>query len=180
MTDAQKHKRVNDILLGPLERPALQWLAAHMPAWMTPDKLTIIGIIGAVIIFASYALSNVHSAFLWLASLGFTFSDDMFVFNASVDGAFVRTESTPYPHLIAKLIIGEGLIPGVTFDASYDKRNIETFEDLFSPEDAVIGATINYKTGPAVITLGYDLRYAPESEEGWETTAKLSTSISIF
>jgi len=32
MSDIRNHQRVNDILLGPLERPALKWLAAHMPA----------------------------------------------------------------------------------------------------------------------------------------------------
>jgi hypothetical protein len=116
----------------------------------------------------------------WLASMGFTFADGMFVFNASIDGAFVQDPLTPYPHLLATILVGEGLIPGFSFDASYDKRDIETFSDFISAENAVIGANINYKTGPAVITLGYDLRYAPESADGWETTAKLSTSISLF
>ena len=36
--------RVNDSFLAPLERPALQWLCKHMPAWMTPDILTVIGV----------------------------------------------------------------------------------------------------------------------------------------
>jgi hypothetical protein len=80
----------------------------------------------------------------WLANLGFTFLDGMFVFNAS-----------------------------------YDKRNISDWKDLISQTDAVIGANINYKTGPAVITLGYDLRYVPE-DGSWNTTSKLSTSISLY
>ena len=46
----EQHSRVNRILLGPLERPALKWLAEHMPRWMTPDILTGIGFLGAVII----------------------------------------------------------------------------------------------------------------------------------
>ena len=29
--------RVNDILLGPIERPVLQWLAARMPGWVKPE-----------------------------------------------------------------------------------------------------------------------------------------------
>ncbi len=36
MGDIKDHKRVNDILLGPLERPALQWLAAHLPSMGHP------------------------------------------------------------------------------------------------------------------------------------------------
>ena len=61
MGNIKSHKRVNDILFGPLERPALQWLAAHMPAWMNPDILTGIGVVGAVIIFFSYFLYYVSS-----------------------------------------------------------------------------------------------------------------------
>ena len=66
MTTPKDHKRVNDILLGPLERPALQWLAAHSPAWMTPDKLTAIGTFGAFVIFFSYWASPVSYTHLTL------------------------------------------------------------------------------------------------------------------
>lgn len=71
INDITEHKRVNDILLGPLERPALKWLSAHMPAWVTPDICTGVGVFGAVLILASYILSNLNAGFLWLASLGF-------------------------------------------------------------------------------------------------------------
>lgn len=86
MADTKSHKRVNDILVGPLERPALNWLAAHMPAWMTPDGLTIIGVIGAVIILVSYGLSNLDPAYLWLASFGFIVN----WFGDSLDGTLAR------------------------------------------------------------------------------------------
>ncbi len=43
-------KRINDILLGPLERPALAWLAARMPSWVVPDVLTAIGCLAAVVV----------------------------------------------------------------------------------------------------------------------------------
>src|SRR4030066_847817 len=71
MGDIKEHKRVNDIFLGSLELPALQWLAAHSPAWVTPDWMTVIGIAGALVITLGYGLSNFHPAFLWLATLGF-------------------------------------------------------------------------------------------------------------
>ncbi len=120
----------------------------------------------------------------WLVSMGFSFLKDMFVFRTSVDGAFSREDNKPstYPHLKATVTVAEGILPGIYFDASYDKRYIEDFKDLFDPENAVIGANINYKTGPAVITLGYDLRYDPTAVSGnkWTTTARLSTSISLF
>ncbi len=117
----------------------------------------------------------------WLASLGFSFLDGMFVFNTSVDGAFNRVDGkeTTYPHIRSVLVLGEGLLPGIFLDASYDKRYIEDWADLIDPDNAVIGANINYKTGPAVITLGYNLRYVPE-DGSWDTTSKLSTSISLY
>jgi archaetidylinositol phosphate synthase len=68
MADFIKEKRINDILLGPIERPVLSWLAAHTPAWITPDKLTAFGFFASVLIFVSYWLTNINPAFLWLAS----------------------------------------------------------------------------------------------------------------
>ena len=86
MPDIKDHKRINDILLGPLERPALKWLAGHMPTWMTPDILTGIGLFGAILIASSYALSRVDRNFLWLASLGFIIN----WFGDSLDGTLAR------------------------------------------------------------------------------------------
>lgn len=93
MADKKSHERVNDILLGPLERPALNWLAAHMPAWMTPDGLTIIGVIGAVIILVSYGFSNLEPAFLWVASFGFFIN----WFGDSLDGTLARYRKIERP-----------------------------------------------------------------------------------
>ena len=93
MSDKQSHKRVNDILLGPLERPALQWLAAHMPPWMTPDILTIIGVFGAVVILVGYILSNVDADFIWLATLGFVIN----WFGDSLDGTLARYRKIERP-----------------------------------------------------------------------------------
>ncbi len=56
MRDISEHARVNDILMGPLERPALNWLAAHMPDWISPDLCTAIGVLGALVIMISYDL----------------------------------------------------------------------------------------------------------------------------
>ena len=123
---------------------------------------------------------NIDGYYGWLASLGFTFLDGMFVFNTSVDGAFEKRSDEPstFPHIRSVLVVGEGLLPGIFFDVSYDKRYIDNWSDLIDRDNAVIGASINYKTGPAVITLGYNLRYVPE-DGSWDTTSKLSTSISL-
>jgi len=124
MTQTNKHKRVNDILLGPLERPALQWFCVHMPSWVTPDILTIIGIFGSVIIFAGYVLSNTSSWFLWLASIGFVVN----WFGDSLDGSLARYRKIERPkygffvdHTVdafSQLLIfaGMGLSPYVSFN----------------------------------------------------------------
>jgi phosphatidylglycerophosphate synthase len=126
MPEIKPHSRVNDILLGPLERPALQWLAAHMPAWMTPDILTLIGLGGSVLIFASYALTNVDPAFLWLASLGFVIN----WFGDSLDGTLARYRKIERPkygffvdHTIDAfsellVVLGLGLTPFIRFNVA--------------------------------------------------------------
>jgi archaetidylinositol phosphate synthase len=93
MRDIRTHQRVNDILLGSLERPALRWLAAHMPAWINSDILTVIGILGSVVIALSYWLTNYNRYFLWLASLGFIIN----WFGDSLDGTLARYRKAERP-----------------------------------------------------------------------------------
>ncbi|MEW5817551.1 MAG: hypothetical protein AB1798_19400, partial [Spirochaetota bacterium] len=129
----------------------------------------------------------------WQANLGFSLLKDRLVFNVTLDGPFKRvaTETIDgvapednfvnYPHLRAVFILGEGLLPGFYFDASYDKKLLRSLKDLIDPQSAVIGARINFKTGPAVISLVYSLRYNPELEgDKWEITSGLNTSLSLF
>jgi phosphatidylglycerophosphate synthase len=57
-----------------------------MPKWVTPDVLTWIGILASLLIFVSYALTNISRYFLWLASLGFVLN----WFGDSLDGTLAR------------------------------------------------------------------------------------------
>ena len=93
MPDVKSHKRVHDMLLGPLERPALQWLCAHMPAWANSDFMTVVGIIGSLVTFFSYWLTNIDKNFLWLASLGFVIN----WFGDSLDGTIARYRKEERP-----------------------------------------------------------------------------------
>jgi archaetidylinositol phosphate synthase len=126
MRDIHKHERVNDILLGPLERPALRWLAAHMPDRVKPDTCTIIGTAGAVGIMASYALTTYDQNFLWLASLGFVVN----WFGDSLDGTLARYRHIERPvygfyidHTVDAvnemlIVLGLGLTPYVSFNVA--------------------------------------------------------------
>ena len=63
----QNHIRINNTILGPLERPALNWLADHMPAWVMPDHLTALGLLASLIIFSLTAQRLLMRAFCgWL------------------------------------------------------------------------------------------------------------------
>lgn len=93
MPDIEDHKRVHDMLLGPLERPTLQFLASKMPAWVNPDMLLGFGLFGSLITLISYWLTNFNSAFLWLASLGFMIN----WFGDSLDGTLARYRKIERP-----------------------------------------------------------------------------------
>ena len=89
----KKHRRVNDILLGPIERPAIQWLVERMPHWVTPDHLTFLGLSAAFLIGTSYYLTTFDKNFLWLANLGFFLN----WFGDSLDGNLARFRKIERP-----------------------------------------------------------------------------------
>jgi len=124
--EIKEHTRVNDILLGPLERPALHWLAAHMPKWVNPDILTGVGVFGSFVTLAGYALSGGNRAFVWLATLGYVIN----WFGDSLDGTLARYRQIERPrygfyidHItdaVCQVIVfvGLGLSPYVTFNVA--------------------------------------------------------------
>ena len=63
-------KRVNDSVLGALERPALAWMADRLPAWVVPNHLTVLGVLGALLTGTGFVLSRWELPWLWLASAG--------------------------------------------------------------------------------------------------------------
>lgn len=93
MEDIKKHTRVNSTLTAPLERPALQWLAAHSPAWITPDVLTSIGVVGSVMCFVGYWLTGRDVAWLHLVNLGFLVN----WYGDSLDGSLARYRKIERP-----------------------------------------------------------------------------------
>ncbi len=122
----------------------------------------------------------------WLGSLGFSILDDKLAFTASMDGAFNADLSAPlastfaYPHLRAVFTMAQGIIPGFAVSATYDKIGINSWSSLVSADNAVIGARIDYKTGPAVISLVYDLKRSTNPGQPWIVTSRLESTISLF
>jgi archaetidylinositol phosphate synthase len=64
-----------------------------MPRAVTPDRLTGLGVIGAVIVFTGYVGSRFDPAFFWLATVGFI----VHWFGDSLDGSLARYRRVERP-----------------------------------------------------------------------------------
>ncbi|MBV8593158.1 MAG: hypothetical protein JOZ27_02530, partial [Caulobacteraceae bacterium] len=62
--------RIQESFLAAGERDLLQVLCRKLPAWVTPDMLTALGVAGAVLCAVGYVGSNIDPRFLFLASFG--------------------------------------------------------------------------------------------------------------
>lgn len=120
----QPAKREMTFLLAQPERRLLRAMARRLPAWVVPDLLTVVGVVGALGTAAGYALSTYDPAWLWLAS-------GMLVLNwygDSLDGTLARVRGIERPRYgyyldhgvdaFTTVVIGAGigLSPYVSFE----------------------------------------------------------------
>lgn len=108
-------KRELSFLLAEPERRLLRRIAAALPAWVTSDHLTAVGMLGAVGAGVAYALSGTSAAWLWAASAFLVVN----WFGDSLDGTLARVRKTERPrygyyldHLVdafATAVIGAGI-----------------------------------------------------------------------
>jgi phosphatidylglycerophosphate synthase len=108
-------QREKTFLLARHESRALEWLAHRLPARVTPDHMTALGVAAAVGIAAAYALSNGDRAWLWAASALLV----VHWLGDSLDGTLARVRRAERPtygyyldHLVdavATALIGIGL-----------------------------------------------------------------------
>src|SRR5207247_728845 len=61
-------RRELTFLLAEPERRLLRAIAVRLPAWVTSDRLTLLGVVGALGAGVAYALSGLSPAWLWAAS----------------------------------------------------------------------------------------------------------------
>jgi phosphatidylglycerophosphate synthase len=118
--------RIQQNVLAAGERRLLNWFCARMPPWVTPDRLTGFGTLGAVVIFFGYALSDWSVYTLWFAILGYA----MQWFGDSMDGSLARWRKIERPkfgyfidHSVDGLVIllimgGIGWSPYVRMDVA--------------------------------------------------------------
>jgi len=86
-------QRVNDSVLGGLERPALAWLARRLPRAVVPNHLTALAALGAALAGAGFVLSTHSLTWLWMASLGLL----LHWLGDSLDGTLARLRHIERP-----------------------------------------------------------------------------------
>jgi archaetidylinositol phosphate synthase len=78
--------RVQTSLLSPLEKIVLSWLAGHMPKWVTPDKLSILGFASMILAGIFYYLSKYNPHLLHFVNIALALN----WFGDSLDGTLAR------------------------------------------------------------------------------------------
>lgn len=118
--------RVQKTVFANRERQLLNWLCVRMPARVMPDHLTLVGVGGAVMVFAGFVLSSESRWWLWLAMLGLV----VHWFGDSLDGSLARYRRTERPlygyfldHTVDAicnllLMLGLGCTPWVRMDVA--------------------------------------------------------------
>lgn len=93
MTPTTPITRIQENLLARQERRLLNWICPRLPRWVTPDQLTLLALIAAVVIFAGYALSALDRNWLWISVAGYA----VHWFGDSLDGSLARYRSIERP-----------------------------------------------------------------------------------
>lgn len=78
--------RIQQNFLARHERRLLNWICPRLPAWVTPDQLTTLGFLGAVIVATGYMLSWIDDEWLGLCLVGYIVN----WFGDSLDGSLAR------------------------------------------------------------------------------------------
>lgn len=71
MNNDDKAKRILDTFTGPWEKPLLIKMAKALPRWVSPDHLTVLGILAGFVIFAGFVLVRRSPWWIMLSNAGF-------------------------------------------------------------------------------------------------------------
>jgi hypothetical protein len=92
-------RRVNESWLAAHEFRALQVLARQLPAAVTPDHLTALGVAGAGLVLLGGMLSTRSIEWLWLSNLGLL----VHWYGDSLDGTVARLRGIERPRYASTL-----------------------------------------------------------------------------
>ena len=122
----ERATRIQTSLLNGVEKRTLVWLAERQPQWVTSDLLTYLGIFGALLCGAGFALSSLDINFLWLSSFGLVVN----WYGDSLDGTLARVRECQRPKYgffidhsvdaitITLMCVGAGLSPLLRLDVA--------------------------------------------------------------
>jgi archaetidylinositol phosphate synthase len=85
--------RVQESFTARVERKALLWLAARMPAWVNSDHLTLLGFVAMILAGGAYGLARTNRAGLILATVFLAVN----WFGDSLDGTLARLRNQQRP-----------------------------------------------------------------------------------
>jgi phosphatidylglycerophosphate synthase len=85
--------RIQESMLAPAERRVLIWLARRMPAWVTPDLLTLLGLASLAIAGVLYAVASVWPVALFIVNAFIALN----WFGDSLDGTLARVRDKQRP-----------------------------------------------------------------------------------
>lgn len=126
MSTTKPLARIQENRLAIHERRLLNWICPRLPAWVTPDKLTVLALVAAVVIFAGYVGSIADRNWLWLSVLGYV----LHWFGDSLDGSLARfrkIERPRYGYFVDHsadvagallILIGLGISPYIRLDVA--------------------------------------------------------------
>ncbi len=120
----------------------------------------------------------------YLGSLGFTMLQNGLVFYTSVEGPFSMPTGSAaynplqYPFLKSSFTLAEGVLPYFDFQFWYEKKGIDSWSSLVSPDNALIGGLLNFRMNSAVITWVTDVKYNPATpNDPWTVSSKIQAGV---
>ncbi|MFP3960297.1 MAG: hypothetical protein ACLFUX_09025 [Spirochaetaceae bacterium] len=115
--------------------------------------------------------------FGWQGSAGLSLFEDLLVAKATMEGPFGSVDGADN-RLTGLLRLEQGLVPSLGLEARYHKNEIDSPAELVEPEDSVIDTRITYYTGSAAVSLVYNLRYDPSTDD-YVITSGLQSEITL-
>ena len=88
-----EHERTGGFVLARFEAWALPRMANSLPAWVTPDHLTLLGLLASTLIAVGYMLTNRSENWLWAVNLLLLIN----WFGDSLDGTLARVRRIERP-----------------------------------------------------------------------------------
>jgi archaetidylinositol phosphate synthase len=86
-------KRLQESILAHYEKQVLYYLAARLPQWVTPDKLSLLGLGAMLLAAGAYYASRYHSGYLHIVNIALFFN----WFGDSLDGTLARYRNRQRP-----------------------------------------------------------------------------------